>query len=242
MTNVASPALVPDLTRRTLGPELMDDPALDAGRHARALDALRTVSFVSGTAGRVWSELGRLRPRPGRPLRVLDVACGGGDVVVSLARRAARAGVRLEIHGCDRSAAALAYARERATRRGAEATFLELDVLEAPLPGGYDLACSSLFLHHLTEPQAVALLAGMARAADAAFVQDLRRTRLGWLLALGVLHALTRSDVARTDGPRSVAAAFTTEEAAALAREAGLVGARVRRCWPQRWALSWRRA
>ena len=220
----------------------MDDPALDAGRHARALDALRTVNLVSGTAGRVWREIGRLGSDGERPLRVLDVACGGGDVVVALARRAARAGVPLEVHGCDRSAAALAYARERAARQGVAATFFELDVLGDPVPGGYDLACTSLFLHHLTERQAIALLAGMARAADAIFVQDLRRTRLGWALALGALHALTRSDVARMDGPRSVAAAFTADEAKALAREAGLAGARVRRCWPQRWALSWRRA
>ena len=240
--NVACPTLVPDLACRSLGPELMDDAALDAGRHTRALDALRTVNLVSGTAGRVWREVLRLRPSVGRPLRVLDVACGGGDVVVALARRATRAGMPLEVHGCDRSETALAYARERAERRGVEARFFELDVLEAATPSGYDLACSSLFLHHLTEPQAIALLAAMAGAADRVFVQDLRRTRLGWALALGALHALTRSDVARADGPRSVVAAFTTEEAAALAREAGLAGAHVRRCWPQRWALSWRRA
>jgi len=242
MTNVASQTLVPDLARRRLGPELMDDPALDAGRHARALDALRTVNLVSGTTGRVWRELRPPWPGTDRPLRVLDVACGGGDVVVALARRAARAGVALEVHGCDRSEAALAYARARAAREGVAATFFELDVLGDAIPDGYDFACTSLFLHHLTERQAVALLAGMARAADAVFVQDLRRTRLGWALALAALHALTRSDVARADGPRSVAAAFTTDEAAALAREAGLAGARVRRCWPQRWALSWRRA
>ena len=242
MTDVASPTLVPDLARRQLGPELMDDPALSTGRHARALDALRTVNLVSGTAWRVWRELRRIEPREGGCLRVLDVACGGGDVVVSLARHAARAGVPIEVYGCDRSAAALAHARERAVRRRVEATFFQLDAIEAPLPEGYDLACSSLFLHHLTEPQAIALLAAMARTAAVVFVQDLRRTRLGWMLALGALHALTRSDVARADGPRSVRAAFTTDEAAALAREAGLAGARVRRCWPQRWALSWRRA
>ena len=55
------------------------------------------------------------------------------------------------------------------------------------------------------------------------------------------LNTLARSDVARVDGLRSVAAAFTLEEAGALAAKAGLQGASVRRCWPQRFALSWRR-
>lgn len=219
----------------------MDDPALDPARHVRALEALARVNVLSGTAGRIWRELLRAGPAPLRPLRVLDVACGGGDVVVTLALRARRAGLQLEIHGCDRSATALEHARALACRRGVDARFLQLDVLHAPLPAGYDLICSSLFLHHLTREGAVALLSAMARASDALFVQDLLRTRAGWVLALATLHALTRSDVARSDGPRSVAAAFSLDEAVALAEEAGLTGAVVRRCWPQRFALSWRR-
>jgi SAM-dependent methyltransferase len=145
------------------------------------------------------------------------------------------------MHGCDRSPVALEHARRAAKRAGVEARFFEVDALASPLPEGYDLVCSSLFLHHLDGQQAVALLAAMARAADALFVQDLRRTRLGWALAGVTLHALSRSDVARVDGLRSVAGAFSMEEADALAVQAGLAGAVVRRCWPQRWALSWRR-
>ncbi|MHB1194416.1 MAG: methyltransferase domain-containing protein [Longimicrobiales bacterium] len=219
----------------------MDDPGLEPARHVRALEALTTVNLLSGTAGRVWRELRRAGLAPGRPLRVLDLACGGGDVAVALARRAGRSGLPLEVHGCDRSPVALEHARRSATRAGVEVRFFERDALASPLPEGYDLLCSSLFLHHLTGSQAVALLAAMARAADALFVQDLRRTRLGWALAGVTLHALARSDVARVDGLRSVAGAFTLEEARGMAVEVGLAGAVVTRCWPQRWALSWRR-
>ncbi len=219
----------------------MDDPGLDEARHMRALSALATVNLLSGTAARVWRAILALPAPRDRPLRVLDVACGGGDVAVSLGRRAARAGVALEIHGCDRSPGALSYARSAARRAGVPVEFFEFDVLGAPLPGGYDLVCSSLFLHHVTDRQAVDLLARMAGAAGAVFVQDLRRTRLGWVLALVTLNTLARSDVARVDGLRSVAAAYTLGEAKALARQAGLDGAVVRPCWPQRFALTWRR-
>ncbi len=219
----------------------MDDPGLEPVRHIRALEALTTVNLLSGTAGRVWRELLRAGLARGRPVRVLDLACGGGDVAVALARRAGRSGLPLEVHGCDRSPVALGHARRSAKRAGVEVRFFERDALASPLPEGYDLLCSSLFLHHLGEDQAVAFLSAMADSVDALLVQDLRRTRLGWALAGVTLHTLARSDVARVDGLRSVAGAFSLEEVEAMAVEAGLAGAVVTRCWPQRFALSWRR-
>jgi len=229
------------LEERRLQPELMDDPALEAERHIRALKALRTVNVLSGTAGRVWKEIQELA-RPGRPLRVLDLACGGGDVVVALARRAAAQGLAVEIHGCDRSDVALSHARRMASAEGVEVDFFRVDVLTDPLPRGYDLLCSSLFLHHLTDGDATTFLGALADAADAFLVQDLRRTRLGYLLAAVTLNTVARSDVARVDGLRSVAGAFTLGEVARMVDAVGLKGARLRRCWPQRFALSWRRA
>ena len=219
----------------------MDDPGLDPARHVRALRALETVNALSWTAGRVWQAVMELAPAPGRPLRVLDVACGGGDVALALARRARREGLTVEIHGCDRSPVALEHARAAAERAGVDVRYFLHDALATPLPDRYDLIASSLFLHHFTEAEAVTLLRAKARAADHVLVQDLRRTRLGWALAVLTLNTVARSDVARVDGVRSVAGAFTMEEAESLARQAGLDGATVRPCWPQRFTLSWRR-
>jgi len=79
-------------------------------------------------------------------------------------------------------------------------------------------------------------------AARAVLIQDLRRTRVGYALAFLTLHILAHSDVARVDGLRSVAGAFTMDEVAELARKAGIPHPRLRRCWPQRYVLSWRHA
>ena len=232
---------MPDLSVRIQQAELLDGPGLDRDRHFRALDALARVNRVSRTASRIWSEIVRLSRDGLRPIRVLDVACGGGDVVHDLARRATRHGVDVELHGCDVSAVAL----ERARERGGEAAalrFHELDVLRDPLPGEYHLLCSSLFLHHLSDETAVALLDAMARVTQRVLlVQDLRRTRRGYALAWLGLLALTRSYVAHSDGLASVRAAFTAAEARQLCRAAGLRGAEVRLCWPQRFALRWGR-
>lgn len=234
--------VIPDTTVRRCRPELMDTPGLDPHRHAQALRALARVNRLSRTSSRVWAFLHRVRRSSDRPLRVLDVACGGGEVAVALARRARRAGVALEMHGCDVSAFAVDYARERAMEARVEASFFALDVLDGPLPGGYDLVCSSLFLHHLADEDAVRLLERMASAGRAVLVQDLVRSRVGYALAWMVLRVVSRSPVAHADGPRSVEGAFTVQEARDLARRAGLVGAVVGRCWPRRFQVRWKAA
>ena len=68
--------------------------------------------------------------------------------------------------------------------------------------------------------------------------QDLARSRAGFALAYLAVYVLTHSDVARVDGPISVRAAFTPEEALRLAQRAGL-DMSVRRCWPRRYNLVW---
>lgn len=230
-----------DLTERRLDAELMDSPTLDRARHLQALDALARVNRVSLSASRVWKEVVGLARRGVTPVRVLDVACGGGDVLIGVARRAAGAGLAVECHGCDVSPVAL----ERAANRGAGDLGIRLsrvDVVREPLPVGYDVVSSTLFLHHLGRDGAIALLRAMAAASRRVMlVQDLRRTRLGYLFAGVGLRLMTRSDIARRDGLVSVAAALTVPEARALCRDAGLERAAVRRCWPQRFTLRWER-
>jgi SAM-dependent methyltransferase len=255
----------PDLSERVLQEELMDDPVLEPSEHIRALRTLALVNRLSLTAERIWREIWRqvrVRRRNGgsrgpsdlrqaqargevedsrRPLRILDIACGGGDTVRALKRRARQEGIPLDVHGCDVSPTAVAHARNQARHEGVEASFFELDVLRSPIPDGFDLVCSTLFLHHLREDEVVHLLAGMAEAADTLVLQDLQRTRAGYWLAQGTLRLLSRSRVAQVDGPRSVRASFQIPEMEALAQRAGLEGARIVPCWPQRFSLFWSR-
>ena len=207
----------------------MDGPDLDQARHIHALEALARVNRISGVAPRIWREILHLSQRNhdrrrDRPIRLLDVACGGGDVLLDISRRARAAGVPLEIHGCDVSPAALEHARDEAQRQGVAADFFARDAVTEGLPGGYDLISSSLFLHHLGHKDAVTLLRGMATAGRSVLVQDLLRGRIGYMMAWAGLRLLSRSEVARVDGPRSVQAAFNLPEVRAMAVEAGLSG------------------
>lgn len=231
------------MKQRRLDPEVMDDPALDASAHHRALRGLARLNRISRSARTVWHNLADLAPTNNTPLTVLDLATGGGDIPIALHRIARRAGTNLSVDACDLSPTALDHARQLADRADAPIRFFQLDPLNEPLPAGYDVITCSLFLHHLTDDQAVHLLEKMAAAAHRRLiVNDLHRSRLGLLTVQLGTRLLTRSPVVHTDGPRSVRAAFTMTEARDLARRAGLTeGLAIHRRGPWRWVLTWDR-
>ena len=82
------------LSKRCRQAELMDQPGLDAGEHAHALHGLARINRLSRSDAILWPAIERLaRAGRGSPIRVLDVASGGGDVPIALAKRASRAGL-----------------------------------------------------------------------------------------------------------------------------------------------------
>jgi 2-polyprenyl-3-methyl-5-hydroxy-6-metoxy-1,4-benzoquinol methylase len=232
------------IAQRCREAELMDSPELDRSLHLGALAGLRRINVVSRSAATLWPFVAEVwRTVQPTPLRVLDLACGSGDIVMALAAHARRVGVAIQSDGCDASPLAVDTAEREAHRRRLQnVSFHQRDVLEDQLPRGYHVVTCSLFMHHLTEEQAIDLLRRMAAAtSDMLLISDLRRTRVGLAMAWVASRALTRSPVVRVDAIRSVAAAFTEREISHLAERSQLHNCRLVRRWPQRWVLSWRK-
>jgi SAM-dependent methyltransferase len=231
------------LMQRRRTPELMDQPGLDVSVHAAALRGLGRINRLSRSASILWPAIAHLaESQQSRPVRVLDIASGGGDVPIELAARSRRAGLDIQLEGCDISAVAVAFAAQAASDAGVPVRFFPLDALNEPLPEDYDILMCSLFLHHLAEDEAITLLRKMAGTASSLIlVNDLLRSPLGYWLAWAGCRILSRSPVVHHDGPASAWSAFRLVEARSLAQRAGLVGARLERRWPLRFLLTWSR-
>jgi 2-polyprenyl-3-methyl-5-hydroxy-6-metoxy-1,4-benzoquinol methylase len=220
----------------------MDRPDLASEEHRHALRGLARLNRISNSVGVVWPAILAAAREAKGPLRVLDLATGGGDVPLGLWRRACRFGLTLDILGVDVSPRAVEIARERARSAGTTVRFATLDVLTDSLPREFDVILASLFLHHLGEQQAVGVLAKMAAASrQLVLVNDLVRSRRDLLLVALGARLLTTSRVVWTDASLSVRAAFTVEELGILAQAAGLQGATIQRRFPCRMLLQWRR-
>jgi 2-polyprenyl-3-methyl-5-hydroxy-6-metoxy-1,4-benzoquinol methylase len=157
-------------------------------------------------------------------------------------RCARRAGIKLQLAGCDINPLAVDYARAHAGAPGLHAEFFTFDALRDPFPAGFDVIMASLFWHHLGDDDAVAFLRRAAGATRGlVLVHDLVRSRPGYLLAALGIPLLGCNVVCRKDGPASVQGAFTVEEARALADRAGLTGAIVFPRFPCRFLLQWQK-
>lgn len=231
--------------------ELMDDPGLPEAEHLHALGALARINALSRTANQIAAEVASSVVRSGTdPVQVVDLACGGGDVTLDCGRRLVRllggreivmVGVDFSRRGLERAAARITAARESYAGLPLRFTFVARDIVSSGcLP--CDVAISSLFLHHLDDEAVIRVLRSMADACRMGFVvSDLIRSRLGLALAVVGTSVLSRSRVARVDGPLSVRAARTPTEYRALLDAAGLASARIRRTWPERVLITWRR-
>lgn len=229
------------MPERLLQAELMDDPGLDAGEHQRALTGLARLNALSRADAILWPGVASLARSLDRPVRLLDVACGSGDVPLALTRRARARGISIDLTACDISERALSMARSRANDQGIALRTIALDIVKAAPSERFDLVTCSLFLHHLDAAAAAAALRHMAEATETMLlVSDLRRTQLGLGLAWAASRTTTRSPVVHVDAVRSARAAWSADELHTLADKAGLRGAHVRPAWPQRMLLTWR--
>jgi 2-polyprenyl-3-methyl-5-hydroxy-6-metoxy-1,4-benzoquinol methylase len=208
-----------------------------------ALVGLGRLNTASNVSGFLWREIRRcLIPWSGVPLRIVDVAAGGGDVCLGLWRRARRDKISTRILALDISRTAVEYARQRCREAGEGICVREADVLHDRLPQHADVVLCSLFLHHLSESDTVTVLRKLiATRPRLLLLSDLRRSFAGYLLAQVACRILTRSPIVHFDGPQSVAASYTASEIASLCRAAELDGFTVRRHWPQRMLLTWSR-
>jgi ubiquinone/menaquinone biosynthesis C-methylase UbiE len=197
----------------------LDDPAALQGN----LRDLRRINRLTGGASLSVRAIRGLLPGGGS---VIDVGSGGADIPVLLLADARRRGAELQVTATDSRQEVLdaAMAVRPGLERVAGLTLALADGRGLPWPNGaFDVAHSSLVLHHLEADDAIAFLRELRRVSRRGIVvNDLARGRLAWLGAWLMTHTLATATYTRHDGPLSVRRAYTRREMEGMLREAGL--------------------
>ncbi len=243
----------PDLSRRAAPaqlPEWMDEPGSyeDFRACLRDLAQVNRLSLAYRPTLRFLERLAPALPA-GRPLRIVDVGSGGGDMLRRIAGWAARRGTPVHLTGIDLNP----FAARAAQEFTAACTPIEAPVSQigpaAPIEWvtgdafsyapaqGIDVVLSSLFTHHLEDPEIVRFVTWMESVTSLGwFINDLCRESTP-LHLFGLVARVARwHRFVQHDGPVSFRRSFREQDWQRLLSAAGVPRAaqRMARWFPAR--------
>jgi 2-polyprenyl-3-methyl-5-hydroxy-6-metoxy-1,4-benzoquinol methylase len=233
----------PDFSERAELEEQMDGPC----SYEELRDCLRHLAWVNRLTRAhrpvmQWVErVAQAQSGRDRPLKIVDVGCGYGDMLRRIDRWAAQRGVAVELVGVDVNANAVRAARE-ATPAASRIQWLIGDVYTCEAAAGTDLVTASGMTHHLAEAEIVRLLEWMERTARVGwFIVDLHRKPVPYRVFDVMMRGPWWHRFIRPDGLRSLRRSFLAEDwqrmCSAAGLEAGAVAIREHkpaRLWVQR--------
>ncbi|MBL8414475.1 MAG: hypothetical protein JNM42_08570 [Propionivibrio sp.] len=214
--------------RRIVGPEILDGLAADDPAARRSRRDLRRVHRAMGTRTILRRALHRTTASipDNRPLRVLELGAGDGNLMLGVAHALAPAWPRVELTLLDRQALVSLEMIENYARLGWNVVEQVADALEwaasatDSLPNGneparWDLIVANLFLHHFEGTQLALLLNSITARSNGFFACEPRRN---WISLAGshLAGLIGAGAVTREDAVLSVHAGFRDKELTTL--------------------------
>jgi 2-polyprenyl-3-methyl-5-hydroxy-6-metoxy-1,4-benzoquinol methylase len=202
-------------------PEWMDEPCSYEDFRACLIDLAQVNRLTLASRPTLhWLDRLILSHHPTQPLRIVDVGFGGGDMLRRVACWAERRGIAVQLTGIDLNPYAALAAREF-TGSDAGIEWITGDAFSYTQPT--DVVLSSLFTHHLSEPEIVRFLVWMEAVAQRGwFINDLVREKIPIQL-FTVLSKLARwHRFVQHDGPVSFRRSFREADWQRMVSAAGI--------------------
>ena len=203
-----------DLARRSAESEWLDDADMDPAELELVLrDLARFNGAMFGHRSVIaWLRRATKDAPNDRPMTLVDVGCGYGDLLRAIRRWSRQRGLPLKLIGIDLSRETVRIARA-ATNDADQIEYRVEDVFEHQVDEPIDFVVSSLLTHHLSDAMIVKFLRWMeATARKGWLIYDLQRHAVPYFFIglMGKLTSLHRTVI--HDGRISVARSLTRAE------------------------------
>lgn len=230
---------------RSYEKEIMDEFSLGGEAMAQTLRELRFINHWLGGNAVTLQGLDILnntisnsetRP-PQSEIKIADLGCGGGDMLVLMARWARRRNLKARFIGVDANDYIIGYAQQH-TADFPEIAYQNLNVFSpAFAQQSYDIVTCTLFCHHFTDEELITLFRNLKQHVRVGIViNDLHRHWFAYHSIKWLTHWFSKSYLVKNDAKLSVRRSFRKTDWARILREAGIDNYRL--AW--RWAFRWR--
>jgi len=169
---------------------------------------------------------------------LMDIGFGGGDSIKELAKYAKSKDRNLFFYGVDLKEDCKKYAEDNLKLiSNKELICDDYRNIDVDLLKKIDVIHCSLFLHHLTDEQIVALFTFCRANGCIILANDLHRTWLAYYSIMVLTRLFSRSYLVKNDAPLSVKRGFKGHELAALLHKAGYKNYTIKWSWAFRYIL-----
>ena len=226
-----------NLYARSEIPEKMDDPTIPEGEVRKALGEIEKINKWLGSCNVVLGALNRL-DWPREPVTIMDLGCGGGDMLRAVSKWADKKQRRVRLIGVDINATMTRYAGNKSLKYPS-IHFRTANIFDdALLADSPHITMCSLFAHHFDGADLVMLVRRMHRLARrAVIINDLHRSPIAYYSIKTLTALFSRTYLVKYDAPLSVARSLTRREWDQVMKEAGISNYRIRWRWAWRWEI-----
>lgn len=210
-----------DTTYRTNEAEIMDDFSVHGELLHDALDKLATINkWLGGNQVTLEGLEILLKGQPkNKTITIIDLGCGGGDILRDIAKFGQKEGYDFELIGIDANKHATDYATTLSSANS-NIRFLNYDVFSSEFKLlKYDIAITTLFLHHFKEDLLLELMHYLLEHSKIGLVvNDLHRHRLAYYL-FKLITIPVKNKMIIEDGLTSVLRGFKRTELESLSKK-----------------------
>ncbi|UII33708.1 methyltransferase domain-containing protein [Fulvivirga ulvae] len=220
--------------------ELMDDLESSGEVIDQTLRELETINkWLGGNHVTVNGlDLLMIKIKVSRDLTIVDLGCGGGDMLMMIADWARKRSQPINLIGIDANPNIIDFAQKN-TRNYPEIVYKSINIFSEEFKAlQYDIATSTLFTHHFNDQELTDLFALIkSQASIGMVINDLHRHWFAYHSIKWLTAAFSKSVMVRNDAAVSVLRSFHKNEIEEILKASGVSNYSIQWMWAFRWQL-----
>lgn len=172
-------------------------------------------------------------------VHIADLGCGGGGMLVEIAKLARKLDVKVKLLGFDANPNIIEYARAD-NRERSNIEFLCMDIFSQEFQSmKFDIVICTLVAHHFSNDQLSLLFSNLRSQANlAVIINDLERNPFAYYSIKILTKFFSQSSMVKYDAPLSVLRGFKREELQMILKKAQIRQYSISWRWAFRWELT----
>lgn len=225
-------------SRRSEATEIMDNFSMEGEILRDALDKIAGINrLLGGNKISIQGVNALLRSGKERgEIRILDVGCGNGDMLRTLADFAIKKQFKFHLTGIDANSFTIGYARQL-SENYENIHFQCADIFEEiHSENNYDLILCTLTLHHFKDEEILKLIRSFKEKSRLGIViNDLQRSALPYYLFIALCFIFRLNKMSKQDGLVSILRGFKKADLQQYSKQLNLKNTTIRWKWAFRY-------